>query len=78
MKEQTDYVALTKWRLRNSLKGQAMMCKDQNSMMATQEEKMEEMKVIEQFLRYVEDYEANQRMIAEYKDMQARLIDDGR
>lgn len=78
MNTRFDYKDLTKRRLLNSLKGQAMMCKDQNAMMASAEEKRAEMAVIAEFVKYIEDYDDNQRRLNEYADMQRRLEDDGR
>lgn len=78
MNTRFDYEDLTRRRLLNSLKGQAMMCKNQNAMMASIKEKRAEMAVIAEFVKYIENYEDNQRRLREYADMQRRLEDDGR
>lgn len=66
------------WKLSNSLKGEAMMTRDANDMMMSQEEKLEHLEVIGEFLDYVRSYRENKRIIEEYRDMQERLMDDGR
>lgn len=65
-------------KLENSLKGSALMLKMSNDTMYTPEEKLAEMKAIEELTHYIRDYYKNKDMIEKYQDMQRRLIDDGR
>lgn len=65
MFEGMDPVASTKQKLKNALKGSAMMTKEATYLSPKQ--KLWELEVIGEFLRYVEDYETNQAVLAKYK-----------
>lgn len=65
MFEGMDPVASTKQKLKNALKGSAMMTKEATYLSPKQ--KLWELEVIGGFLRYVEDYETNQAVLAKYK-----------
>lgn len=65
MFEGMDPVASTKQKLKNALKGSAMMTKEATYLSPKQ--KLWELEVIGEFLRYVEDYETNQAILAKYK-----------
>lgn len=65
MFEGMDPVSSTKQKLKNALKGSAMMTKEATYLSPKQ--KLWELEVIGQFLRYVEDYEVNQAVLAKYK-----------
>lgn len=67
-----------KRKLLNGLKGSMMLLMDANDKMYTAEQKRAEAKVIEEFVQYIKDYDKNIDIIQRYKDMQERLIDDGR
>ena len=63
--EGMDPVASTKRKLKNSLKGSAMMTKEAPYLSPKQ--KLWELEVIGEFLKYIEDYELNQQVLAKYK-----------
>ena len=65
MFEGMDPVASTKQKLKNALKGSAMMTKEATYLSPKQ--KLWELDVIGEFLKYIEDYELNQAILAEYK-----------
>lgn len=65
MFEGMDPVASTKQKLKNALKGSAMMTKEATYLSPKQ--KLWELDVIGEFLKYIEDYELNQAVLAEYK-----------
>jgi len=65
MFEGMDPVASTKQKLKNALKGSAMMTKEATYLSPKQ--KLWELEIIGEFLRYVEDYETNQAVLAKYK-----------
>lgn len=65
MFEGMDPVKSTKQKLKNALKGSAMMTKEATYLSPKQ--KLWELEVIGEFLRYVEDYEVNQAVLAKYK-----------
>lgn len=64
------------WKLENVLRGDAFLVKENNTL--TDEERKARMKAIEQFLTYIRAYEENTKLLAEYKDLKERMIDDGR
>lgn len=68
------------WKLEMTVKGHA-----QNVMNPvfnyTQEQQVEEMKVVEDWVTYIRDYDKNKQIIKDYNKLlkqQERLIDDGR
>ena len=65
MFEGMDPVASIKRKLKNSLKGSAMMTKE--AIYLSPKQKLEELEVIGKFLKYIEDYELNQQVLAKYK-----------
>ena len=65
MFEGMDPVKSTIIKLKNSLKGSAMMTREATYLSPKQ--KLWELNVIGDFLRYVEDYEINQQVLAKYK-----------
>lgn len=65
MFEGMDPVASTKRKLKNSLKGNAMMTKE--AIYLSPKQKLRELEVIGEFLKYIEDYELNQQVLAKYK-----------
>lgn len=65
MFEGMDPVKSTITKLKNSLKGSAMMTREATYLSPKQ--KLWELNVIGDFLRYVEDYEINQQVLAKYK-----------
>lgn len=65
MFEGMDPVKSTITKLKNSLKGSAMMTAEATYLSPKQ--KLWELNVIGDFLRYVEDYEINQQVLAKYK-----------
>lgn len=65
MFEGIDPVASTKQKLKNALKGSAMMTREATYLSPKQ--KLWEIEVIGEFLKYVEDYEVNQAVLAKYK-----------
>ena len=65
MFEGMDPVASIKRKLKNSLKGSAMMTKE--AIYLSPKQKLEELEVIGEFLKYIEDYELNQQVLARYK-----------
>lgn len=65
MFEGMDPVKSTIIKLKNSLKGSAMMTREATYLSPKQ--KLWELEVIGEFLRYVEDYEINQQVLAKYK-----------
>lgn len=65
MFEGMDPVPSTKQKLKNALKGSAMMTREATYLSPKQ--KLWELEVIGEFLRYVEDYEVNQAVLAKYK-----------
>lgn len=65
MFEGMDPVASTKQKLKNALKGSAMMTREATYLSPKQ--KLWELDVIGDFLRYIEDYELNQEVLAKYK-----------
>jgi hypothetical protein len=65
MFEGMDPVASTKQKLKNALKGSAMMTREATYLSPKQ--KLWEIEVIGEFLKYVEDYEVNQAVLAKYK-----------
>ena len=65
MFEGMDPVASTKRKLKNALKGSAMMTKEATYLSPKQ--KLRELEVIGEFLKYIEDYELNQQVLAKYK-----------
>ena len=62
------------WKLENVLRGDAFLLKNNDS--ATPEEKQARMRVIEEFTKYLRDYDKNMQLLAEYKDFKERIIDD--
>lgn len=73
-----EIIGSIKWKLRNALKGQALLLSQWNDMMITPEERLKEMEVIGEFKKYIENYEANLAIIAKYKEYEAKIIDNGR
>ena len=65
MFEGMDPVKSTIIKLKNSLKGSAMMTREATYLSPKQ--KLWELEVIGEFIRYVEDYEINQQVLAKYK-----------
>lgn len=63
--EGKDPVASTKQKLKNALKGSAMMTKE--AAYLSPKQKLRELEVIGEFLKYIEDYELNQQVLAKYK-----------
>lgn len=63
-------------RLENTLKGDAFLIKENPTL--TAEERMERMRIIEQYTRYIRDFDKNTRLLAEYEELKNRTIDDGR
>lgn len=73
-----EIIDSVKWKLNNSLRGSAFLLTQWNDRMITPEERMKEMEVIEEFKRYIDNYEANLAMLERYREYEARLADDGR
>lgn len=78
-----DPKELMKWKLRNAAKGQAQSLLREKTM--SDEQRKREFEVIEAFVHYIDDYDDNQRKLADYDRMKAEyenwqkvLIDDGR
>lgn len=71
MFEDMDPVVSTKQKLKNALKGSAMMTREAHYLSPKQ--KLLELEVIGEFLKYIEDYELNQAILAKYK---ARYIEE--
>lgn len=78
-----DPKELMKWKLRNAARGQAQSLLQEKTM--SDEQRKREFEVIEAFVHYIDDYDDNQRkladydrMKAEYENWQSVLIDDGR
>lgn len=65
MFEEMDPVASIKRKLKNSLKGSAMITKE--AIYLSPKQKLRELEVIGEFLKYIEDYELNQQVLAKYK-----------
>ena len=51
-------------KLSNFLKGQAQSIRDANEKMYSPERRLEEMKVIEEFLKYIKGYKRNQILLS--------------
>ena len=71
MFEGMDPVPSTKQKLKNALKGSAMMTREATYL--SPQQKLWELNVIGEFLAYIEDYELNQQVLAKYKQ---RYIDE--
>lgn len=78
-----DPKEMMKWKLRNAAKGQAQSVLQERTM--SDEQRKREFEVIEAFVHYIDNYDDNQRkladydrMKAEYENWQSVLIDDGR
>ena len=51
-------------KLKNFIKGQAQSIRDANEKMYSPERRLEEMKVIEEFLKYIKGYKRNQILLS--------------
>jgi len=58
-----EYIFFTKKRLLNSLKGQADTVVNKNKSMVSDNERKLEISVIEEFVKYIQDFERNQKKL---------------
>ena len=63
-------------KLENTLKGDAFLITENKTL--PNEVRQERMKLIEEFLIYIRNYDKNKQLIWEYEDLKMRMIDDGR
>lgn len=63
-------------KLENTLKGDAFLITENKTL--SDEVRQERMKLIEEFLIYIRNYDKNKQLIWEYEDLKMRMIDDGR